>query len=340
MATGSWEPLDPAIAAWMRKSGATTGRLGGASSSVPLAPTAAPPPPSRVTIAGVTPDYEKLILGDPDYQAFQANSAKTDADYGAARTAALRKLAIQYGGVGAGFQDQYGDINQETLDLAGKNQFSDTASLQRNYEQGVEAFKRQLAARNALDSGDLGYGLEQADFGRGQQQFDLANQFGSAAGTVVNNFTSAVDAQRAAQINALQQARSNQYANPLNRPTDAQDGFLDSALSAQYGTSIYRAGDGSLWTLGPDGVPISWTGGMGGAGAPPTPSAQSARDLGYTVQPNGYVPTPGYPTEPVNTNPTFGNGRSLETGLQTPEEIARQRAIAAMQGGGTSSRVT
>lgn len=327
-----WNSLDPAIAAWMRKSGTGGGRLGGASSSVPNAPTTAPPPVSRVTIAGVTPDYNKLILSDPGYQDFQANSAKTVADSGAARTAALRKLAIQYGGMGPGFQDQYGDINQETLDLAQKNQFSDTANLQRNYEQGIETFKRQLAGRNALESGDLGYGLAQADYGRGQQQYDLANQFGSAAGTVVNNFTSAVDAQRAAQINALQQARSNQYANPMNRPTDAQDGILDSALSSQYGTSIYRAGDGSLWTLGPDGIPVAWGGSSGGGGGGSPLAVATPQPLpggGYDPYTQAKDPVTGYGLTGMGALKAYGVQNPM-----TPEEIARQKAVAAMQGGG------
>jgi hypothetical protein len=73
------------------------------------------------------------------YLAWQASSGQNVGNAAAARTAALKQLAIQFGGLPQGFADQYGDIDAQTLQLAGQNQSSDQAQLARNYAQGVES---------------------------------------------------------------------------------------------------------------------------------------------------------------------------------------------------------
>jgi hypothetical protein len=90
----------------------------------------------------------------------------------------LQSLAVKYGGLPAsGFKDAYGDVDPTTLDLARRNQFSDVSRVNRSYGEGVEASKRQLAARGALQSGDLQYALDQADYSRAGAEYDLGNQF-------------------------------------------------------------------------------------------------------------------------------------------------------------------
>jgi hypothetical protein len=284
----------------LKKRGAV-GRTGGATSTVPYAAPAFAPvaAPGQVTVSqGYMPDYRNLILSDPAYLAYQANAGRSISDASAARQHALRALAIQYGGLPSDFADQYGDIDQQTRDLAGANQFSDTANLQRNYEQGIETFKKQLAARNMLSSGELPYGLEQAEFNKGQQQYVLGNQFGAAAGQVVSNFTGAVDQQSRDQIAALGIAGQNVFSNPANRPTEAMSADLDQALTTQHGVPVYKALDGSLWTLGPDGAPIPF----GGGGPAPAPSAPS--NVG-TLSPEQIANNPGTNATQSYVDPGF-----------------------------------
>jgi hypothetical protein len=173
-----------------------------------------------------------------------------------------------------GSADQYGDIDAQTLQLAGQNQYSDQAQLSRNYAQGVEAFKRQLAGRGALQSGDLQYGLDNADYARGQQSYDLGNQFGASARQAIGNFQGVVGQENQNQVNAISQAEQNVYSNPLNRPTDAEDAPLNQALTTQYGVPIYTTTGGTHYTIGPDGKPVVWS-----APAAPAPSAPALGDM-------------------------------------------------------------
>lgn len=209
MALGTYPNYDPT-------QDVPLGRIQGAPSSVAAtAPTNPTTPGGRITIGGFTPDYAKLLTTDPAYLAWQASSGQNVGNAAAARAAALKQLAIQFGGLPQGFADQYGDIDAQTLQLAGKNQHSDQAQLARNYSQGVEAFKRQLAGRGALQSGDLQYGLDNADYARGQQSYDLGNQFGASARQAIGNFQGVVGQENQNQVNAISEAEQNVYSNPL-----------------------------------------------------------------------------------------------------------------------------
>jgi hypothetical protein len=142
------------------------------------------------------------IAGDPGFQAWKTGSDFTLSNAAAQRQAALRALAIKFGGIG-NLNDRYGDIDKATLDAASKNPYSDLAGSKRNYDQGVEAFKRGLSARGALQSGDLGYGLDQLDYTRGQSEYDLANQFGGAATSAVNDYANTEADQRRSEAQAI-----------------------------------------------------------------------------------------------------------------------------------------
>lgn len=221
----------------------------------------APPPGSVVVAPGYTPNYKDLILNDPSYLAWK-NSASLDLHQAAAsRKAALDALVVQYGGIG-GLKDAYGDIDQTTLDLAGKNEYSDLHRLQRNYEQGVQQFKQSLAARGGLSSGELGYGLDQADYARGSAEYDLGQQFSSAAQQAINNYLGTESAARQAEAAAIAQAEANQYGNPANRPGDAVTGALDPDWRQKYGVPVYHAPDGSMYTIDANGNPTPYSGGQ------------------------------------------------------------------------------
>jgi hypothetical protein len=207
-----------------------------------------PGPAQITTTPGFTPDYTGAIQSDPSYAAAQAGVQKASADAAAQRAAALKAAVIQYGGLPAGFKDAYGDIDQATLDAAKGNQYSTLASMARNHEQSLEQFRRALAARGALQSGDLSYGQDQIDTGYGQGQYDAANQFGNAASGVLNQYGQVVDQNMQSIASAIAQAQQNAYADPANRPVTAKTAARDAGLSSQYGIDIYKGDDGTLYT--------------------------------------------------------------------------------------------
>lgn len=231
---------------------AGTGVFGGAASGASVAPVVTDPPaftPSpTVPIGGFTPNYGDLIKSDPGYISGMASGQQSVAQAAAARRAALQKLAIQFGGLPQGLQDTYGDIDAGTLELAQKNEYSDTKRLQRSYAEGIEAFKRALAARGALQSGETGYGLSQADLSRGEREYDLSNQFANAAQGVVNDYVGVESSVRAREAGILAQAQQSVYSNPANRPVDAYDAPLIQGSIEQYGQPLYQGNDGKMYT--------------------------------------------------------------------------------------------
>jgi hypothetical protein len=250
------------------------GAAGATVSIAPVVPGAPAAAPGYIPVGGGgTPDYNALIRSDPSYMAY-LNSSKLDLDQAAsARKAALQKLAIQYGGLPTGFQDKYGDIDQGTLELAQKNEFSDVKRIGRSYEQGVEQFKRALAARGALQSGELGYGLDQAELNRAEREYDVGNQFSNAYAGVANDYVGTESRVRQGEAGAIAQAQQNVFSNPANRPADAIEASLDSGATSQYGQPLYRHPDGTLWTL------------SGTLFTPPVASSLSSEPIGYDEVP-------------------------------------------------------
>lgn len=212
-----------------------------------IVPTSARTAAPGISIGGFTPDYKSLIEQDPGLMAVRAGNVKSVEDAGSARKAALRALAIKYGGLPAGFQDQYGDIDQGTLQQAQQNQFSDEANLARNYQQTLEGFRRSLAARGMLQSSELDYGQNQADLSRGQQEYDMGNQFGAAAQSAVNTFAGAQANARALEAQTIGDAASRVYQNPSNQPSAGTQASLISDWQSRYGQPVYQGADGSLY---------------------------------------------------------------------------------------------
>lgn len=130
---------------------AASGQVGSASAPPPTATPPAAPAAQIQTFAGYTPDYAGLIKSDPAYLAAQTNAQQAQTAAAAQRRAALRTALIRYGGgLPSNFTDQYGDVDQATLDQAGQNQQSTLANLAQNYGQSEQQFLRQLAARLSL----------------------------------------------------------------------------------------------------------------------------------------------------------------------------------------------
>lgn len=223
-----------------------------------VAPGAMAPPapnPSVQIGAGFTPNYKDLILGDPSYLAWKNNSQLDLSQAASARGAALKSLATRYGGLPTGFKDTYGDIDPNTLDLAGRNQFSDVNKVRKNYEDGVQALKRQLAGRGALQSGDLGYGMDQAEYSRGAAESAMGQDFLNTAQEAINNYIGAESGVRRGEAGALSQAQSNIFANPAYRPTEGSFASIVPDWEAKYGEPVYQGPDGKLYR--PDGSPFT-----------------------------------------------------------------------------------
>lgn len=151
----------------------------------PFVPTPDMPPQS-------SPDYLALIKASPGYASWAASRDQRTRNLATSRAAAIRSLALQFGGLPPGFKDAFGDLRPEDLDAAGHNQFSVEQGLKRNYEQGVENMHRSLAARGVLQSGDLGYGQNQADLARGQAEHDAGAQFLDALNQAIQGYAGGI----------------------------------------------------------------------------------------------------------------------------------------------------
>jgi hypothetical protein len=119
--------------------------------------------------------------------------------------------------------------------------------------------KRALAARGALQSGELPYGLDQADTAKATAEYDLVQEVSNAAGQAINNYRGTESAVRTAQEQAMRDAEMSVYSNPLNRPTQGTEAQLDPDWKNKYGMPVYVGPGGELYTLGPDGNPVAYT---------------------------------------------------------------------------------
>ena len=274
------------------------GIFGGPASGASVAPVVAPPasftPTPTMPIGGFTPDYGALIKSDPGYMAGMEGGQKDVAQAAAARRAALQKLAIQFGGLPAGLQDTYGDIDAGTLELAQKNTYSDIARLGRSYTEGIEAFKKALAARGALQSGETGYGLQQADLARGEREYDMGNQFANAAQGVINDYAGVESGVRQREAALLSQAQQSVYSNPANRPVDAYDAPLVEGSIEQYGQPLYQGNDGKLYTAAGQifSAPAAGASVAPGGAAPAAPGEQwmfNPTTGQYELAPPGWI---------------------------------------------------
>lgn len=225
----------------------------------------------------------------------QANNAQSQAQAAAARKQSLQQAIIAYGGLPSSFSDQYGDVDQATLDSAGQNQYSTLAQLARSYMQNEEQFKRGLAARGALQSGDLSYGIDQLQNAYGQQRYDAANALGSSINQALGAYTGVVQNNAQNLTGAIQGAESNVFANPAYRSSEPSTADYDAANSATYGQPIYADGAGNLYDLNgnPFTPPSAYRAGGGyDPNAPfdqqPT-SVQDAIRQGLPIQPSGAV---------------------------------------------------
>jgi hypothetical protein len=246
---------------------------GSGSGTASAQPTPAPAPAAPVgqvqTFAGYTPNYAGLITSDPGYVTAQTAAAQAASAAAAQRKAALQQAIIRYGGVPSGFTDTYGDVDAATQDAATVNQYSTLAGLKTNYEQSTQQLMQQLAARGALQSGDLGYGQNQLDQAYGQQQYDAANAMTDTDTSDLNAYTGVLNQNSQNLAGAVNSAETNVASNPAYLPQPASYADYAASESAQYGQPIYKDTNGTLYNSNGS---IYTPGSAGNYTAPPTPT--------------------------------------------------------------------
>lgn len=249
-----------------------------------VTPTSAPPA-SINTSPGYTPDYNGLIQNDPTYAGAQSAAQAAQASAAAQRRAAAQQAVIQYGGLPPGFTDTYGDIDQATLDQAKANQQSTLAQLQNSYGTSKQQFMRALAARGALQSGDLSYGQDQLDKGYAQQQYDSAGAVGNSLTGALNSYTGVLNTNAQNLSGAIGAAEQNvlgmtdSAGNPIYAPVAAKTASLDTANTAKYGQAIYSDGQGNLYDQ--YGNPVKPLGAVAGGYAGPGAGSLAGAGAGF-----------------------------------------------------------
>jgi hypothetical protein len=210
-------------------------------------------------------DWTKLLQGNSGYMGWELNAGQRADQAAAARKAALQSLAVRYGGLPAGFKDVYGDLTPDIQDVAKANPLSESARIERDYGQSQENYKRGLAARGALQSGDLGYGLGELDYQHSADLYNMGNDFLSAAQGAVNDYSGALSGLSQEQIDAIRQAAASVYGQGYRLGGATPQGGFGAEAPSQYGDLISQyAPTGQTYDqMANNGQPFAFTGNEG-----------------------------------------------------------------------------
>jgi len=163
-------------------------------------------------------DWRNILNANSDYMGWRLGAGQRADTAAANRKAALRALAVRYGGLPANFQDVYGDITPDISSVAGANPLSFYSRTNRDYGQSLEGLKRSLAARGALQSGDYGYGTEQLDYQHSADLYDLSNSFLGQVQEAVNAYGGTLQGLNQEQIDQIRQAAQSVYGQGYRLP--------------------------------------------------------------------------------------------------------------------------
>lgn len=241
----------------------------------PAAPTPAPAPsgPAPPTTINQDTDWGSLITSSPIYQAFLSSRTGGVGAAATQRAEATKSLLSKYGFLPPGFKDTYGDLTDTDIQAAANNPFSFKATNKRNYEQGIEAMHKALSARGMLQSGELGYGQQQADYGRDLADYNAGGDFSSALRGIIGNYLGVEQGYNSQEPTAISQASSDVQARYPQG--NAHPATLIAGSIQQYGQPVYKDPDGVLWTLDPTTQkPVRFT-------PPPAAPAAPAVTSGY-----------------------------------------------------------
>lgn len=203
--------------------------------------------------AGAPPNWQSIIAGNPDYMQWSLGAGERADTAASQRKAALRALAVRFGGLPAGFSDVYGDIDPNTLATASENPASENNRLLKAYSDQIEQNRRQLASRGMLQSGELGYSQDQLDFQRGNDVYDLNNQFLDAAQGSINDYAGIVAGLNAEQIDQIRAAAESVYQSGLYSDWSAGGGGGGGGDTTAP-TDVTGATDSGTETLTPEQI--------------------------------------------------------------------------------------
>lgn len=260
------------------------------------------------TIPGYTPDYASLIANDPTYLQLQKDLAAQGVSDAASRNASINRALVGFGEVPdlnaasqqLGITGLSGYVDPATAGLAAKNQYSTEANLARAHTDAIRSLRQNLAARHALQSGELGFQLQHENTAYGQAQNDATQKLLDYLGGVQSAF---VQAERARQMQLMQAAADTANRVASEYPaTGSQTATYDAGLSAQYGYPVYRGPDGKLYTG--NGQPV--TGGPRPSTQPGGPPVPVPTTVGHTKLGGYQPPGPLGPHIPGNPIHSFG----------------------------------
>lgn len=241
--------------------------------------------------------YRSQVETEPGYVSWKTGADAARQGAGTNRRAAIRALALQYGGVPADYQDAYGDLTPDLLAVDAANPDSQMNRLKNSYATQQQQLQTSLAARGALHSGDLVFGNEQLANANQSNLADAASAFMGAPGQggvqgAYADYTGAYNDAYAGQgdaINNALQVLQGEY--PAGTTATAT---LDPAWESKYNVPVYTAPDGSLYQIGADGnlapfTPPDAGGGGGGGGGGATAGTQSVQYPSGTYMQNGVL---------------------------------------------------
>jgi len=249
-----------------------------------------------------------IIKNSPAYLAWLAGSNAQKGNLATNRTAAIRALVLQYGGLPPGFTDAFGDLRPEDMDAATHNQFSTTQQIEKAYQDGVNSMRRQLAARGGLQSGELGYGQGVQDYSHGLNTYNAGNSFLAALNQAISGYTGGVADINAGEAGVISSETGNAATlYPKIAPTSAS--LVPDSVS-KYGFAVYDDGAGGLWKVGPNG-PEQFTPPSAAAGGSLAPAAAAAAGGVYAPGPVA-LPVPPPVTDRTGTYVPVAGGRKYE----------------------------
>jgi hypothetical protein len=209
------QPRDPGVVQMPHIAGGTSYQLpvqplfagaGVGNAPGPQAPTVTPPPQLA----------QQPYLADPGYQASLAQQQMGLAQLDAAKRAAVERAIIQFGDPSLAQTAGFG-LDPQAAAFARQNYLSGDATLARidkNREAQRRAVINRLAGHGILNSGDLGYGIGEADTQYGNQVYDARQ----AVLDYLNGVTSNDLQQRQSLGGNVVSALQGAYQNYLNHP--------------------------------------------------------------------------------------------------------------------------
>lgn len=205
-----------------------------------------------ITIPGRTPDYRQLALADPAFSSFQSGAMAAGVSDATSRQRAIRDLLIRAGQIPTTFTDPYGDVNDETRQLAADNPHSFRRQQEQEFTDQNSAMRRALAARGLLGSGQEAFEASRLARGRSQAEYNFNTELLRGLGEAQDAFARGEYERSLQTSSALADAIARQAE--LHPVTGAQQAVLAPDMQGPNGEAVYKGSDGTFYDV--NGKPI------------------------------------------------------------------------------------